>query len=88
MPVLNDIKEHRFDFRKDQTITCEIEDIRLVQGEYYIGVELGIYNNKKEWLDFVDNAISFQVDIGKYLNGIEILPGQGYIAQKANWTVV
>jgi lipopolysaccharide transport system ATP-binding protein len=83
--LLSDIRECKFNFIKSSRIVCEVRDLRLTYGEYYIGVELGVYTNRREWLDYVENAISFKVELGSYLNGIEILPGQGYIAQRANW---
>jgi lipopolysaccharide transport system ATP-binding protein len=83
--LLSNITEHKFNFQKKSAIVCELNDLRLLQGEYYIGIELGAYSNKREWLDFVENAIAFRVESNGYLNGEEPLPGQGYFAQKALW---
>jgi len=71
-------------------IECSIPDNHLLSGDYSIMIDFGKLFPSKQWLDCIPKAVSFSVDIGNYLGGLEWINSQGHgtLAQKSSWTVI
>jgi lipopolysaccharide transport system ATP-binding protein len=66
---------------------CQIERLNLTEGEYKLLVAIGTRDTMTN-IDFVEDAVRFSVRLGDYFGtGQTILPGQGIIALKSNWSV-
>ena len=69
------------------TIECRLDDLCLAGGEYFIDLSLGTERPRREALDYVPSAISIRIDLGDYLGGGQLAPGQGVVAQRSQWTL-
>jgi len=68
-------------------LKCHIPELTLVDGEYSLLVAMGTRTGGN--IDCVSNALRFRVELGDYfLTGATLLPGQGYLAQKAHWHII
>ena len=67
------------------TIECVLRDVRLGSGDYLVEVTIGRTFPNHKILDYVPAAMTIRMNIGNYLSGIELLSGQGCIAQQSQW---
>ena len=70
------------------TIECVLRDVRLVEGDYTVMLEIGREFPHVEWLDCVPEAMRVTIRLGGYLRGCVLQAGQGMIAQQSCWQVL
>ena len=67
-------------------IECKVDDLRLLSGEYTLGIEIGDQRGVGQLLDCVPDALQIHVHLGGYLGGADIARGQARFAQRSAWS--
>lgn len=68
-------------------LECHLPGVALAAGEYTVTVMMG-KRMPPHNVDYVENAIRFSVELGDYFGtGKTLFPGQGFHAQKSQWSV-
>ena len=67
------------------TIECVLCDVRLGSGDYLVEVTIGRTFPNHKIMDYVPAAMTIRMNLGNYLSGVELLSGQGCIAQQSQW---
>lgn len=71
------------------TIKCVIPKLRLAGGEFSIMLDYGcVSGSALRSIDCIPNAMSIRVDLADYLRGPGLQTGQGYLAQRSQWSKV
>jgi len=70
----------------ENEVTCTLPDVRLANGTYIVEVEVGDAVAGERY-DRVVVEARVEIDIGMYLHGSKLLPGQGPLAQISRWAV-
>jgi hypothetical protein len=69
-------------------LECEVDDLRLVAGDYSIMIEIGDDSRlEPKWLDCVSNALLVKVRPGSYVGGVGTAQGEVTFAQRSNWNI-
>ena len=78
----------RTSFPSEGVLECCIDDLRLLDGRYFIEVDFGRFEDgKPRYLDFVPRATEIVVEQGDYLGKRPLVAGQGTFAQRCDWNV-
>ncbi len=64
---------------------CQLDDLRLLTGEYSLMLEVGEQRVSSRWLDCVPDALSIHIRMGDYLSGVEPNRGQARFLQRSEW---
>lgn len=71
------------------SIRCVIPELRLAGGEFSIMLDYGcVLGSALHSIDCIPNAMSIRVDLADYLRGPGLQTGQGYLAQRSQWSKV
>jgi lipopolysaccharide transport system ATP-binding protein len=79
----------RFDgvLRGRGTLECRLPQLPLAEGDYRVFVGIGTRMPMQN-VDMVEDALQFRVELGDYFGtGGALIPGQGYLALRSDWTV-
>ena len=78
----------RTSFPSEGVIECCIDDLRLLDGHYFIEIDFGRFvDGQPRYLDFVPRATEIVVEQGDYLGQRPLVAGQGAFAQRCGWRV-
>jgi hypothetical protein len=74
--------------RRSGCVRCILPQVRLNRGEYFVQVLMGTQLPRHS-IDVVDQAISFQVELGDYFgHGRSVLPKHGPLVQDSIWSMI
>ncbi|MGI9500849.1 MAG: ABC transporter ATP-binding protein [Geminicoccaceae bacterium] len=76
----------RVSFPEEGVLECRLDDLRLLDGNYFIEIDFGEFvNGQPSYLDFVPRATEIVVRQGDYFGSRPLLRSQGAFAHRCRW---
>lgn len=78
----------RVSFPKEGVLECRLDDLRLLDGHYFIEIDFGEFvGDQPSYLDFVPRATEIVVRQDDYFGSRPLLKSQGAFAHRGRWQV-